>query len=417
VQSAGKDVHDEDAMIQNVAAAQPKTVVVLDTGGPVLTPWRDQVPAVVEAWDPGEDGGHAIAHVLFGDVDPGGRLPVTFPVSADDEQTAGDPEKYPGVGENVYYKEGVFVGYRWFDANKLAVAYPFGFGLSYTSFDFSKLALDERGGKLVVSFDVRNTGSRKGSAVPEVYLGMPNSKEVPQPPHQLKGYDKLELSPGQSRRVAIPLDDRAFSYWDTKSHAWKVAPGCYGVFVGSSSRDLPLQSVVARDAQCEGVGKPSVGAVLPASGRGCSSRRRFLIRLPKVMRRATVTYAGRTVRAPRVHGRLRATIDLRGQKAGAFVVRIRGVDSHGKTVRQVRVFRTCTRCTRKRVVTLRLSRSLRRATVSYAGRKVKAHRVHGRLVARLNLRGLKQRRVGVRIIGRTSSGRILRFSRIVRICR
>jgi hypothetical protein len=142
-----------------------------------------------------------------------------------------------------------------------------------------------------------------------------------------------------------------------------------------------------------------------------------LIRLPKVMRRATVTYAGRTVKARRVHGRLRATIDLRDRKAGAFVVRIRGVDSHGKTVRQVRVFRTCTRCTTKRVVTLRLSRSLKRATVSYAGRTVKVHRVHGRLFVRLNLRGLKRRRVGVRIVGRTSSGRILRFSRVVRICR
>ncbi|MEA2494915.1 MAG: beta-glucosidase, partial [Thermoleophilaceae bacterium] len=412
----GKDVHDQDSMIQNVIAAQPHTIVVLQTGGPVLTPWRDSAPAIVEAWDPGEDGGHAIAHVLFGDVDPGGRLPVTFPASADDEPTAGDPEKYPGVGETLTYKEGVFVGYRWFDANKLSVAYPFGFGLSYTTFDFSDLALDERGGQLIAEFNVRNSGSRKGWAVPQLYMGLPASKDVPQPPQQLKGYAKVELDPGQSKRLQIPLDERAFSYWDTKTHGWKVAPGCYGVSVGSSSRDLPLHSVVARDASCEGAGKPPVGAVLPAKAQSCSSGRRFLIRLPKVMRRATVSYAGRTQKAVRLHGRLRATIDLRGLRAGTFVVRVKGVDAHGKTVRQVRVFRTCTRCTTKRVVTLRLSRSLKSATVSYAGRKAKAHRVHGRLVARLNLRGLKQRRVGVRIVGRTAGGKVIHSSRIVRIC-
>jgi beta-glucosidase len=409
-----KDVVDQDSMIQNVAAAQKNTIVVLETGGPVLTPWRDQVPAIVEAWDPGEDGGHAIAHMLFGDVDPGGRLPVTFPNALADEPTSGDPEKYPGIDENVYYKEGVFVGYRWFDQHKLTVAFPFGYGLSYTNFAFSNLALDERAGKLVASFDVRNTGSRPGWAVPELYIAMPSSKDVPQPPEQLKGYSKLQLDPGKTKRVSIVLDDRAFSYWDTKSHGWQVAPGCYGLSVGSSSRDLALRTVVARDAGCPG--SAAIGAVLPARASRCSSGRRFLIRLPKAMRRATVTYAGHTVRAVRVHGRLRASIDLRGLRAGTFVVHVRGFDAHGKVIRQVRVFRTCARCTTKHVVTLRLARGLKSATVTFAGRKVRAHRVHGRLVARLNLRGLKQRRVGVRIVGRTASGKRVHSSRIVRIC-
>ncbi len=127
---------DQDSMIEQVAAANPNTVVVLETGGPVLTPWRDKVKGLLEAWYPGEQGGPAIARVLFGDADPGGRLPATFPREEGDIPTAGDPEKYPGVAENVKYKEGVLVGYRWYDANRIAPAFPFGYGLSYTRFRY-----------------------------------------------------------------------------------------------------------------------------------------------------------------------------------------------------------------------------------------------------------------------------------------
>src|SRR4051794_39910582 len=172
--TASKDAHDQDSLIEAVTAASPRTVVVLETGGPVLTPWRDKVAAILEAWDPGEDGGNAVTHVLFGDVDPGGRLPVTFPNSADDLPTAGDPEKYPGVAEQVKYKEGVFVGYRWFDEHKLAVAYPFGFGLSYTTFSLSGLRLEPGPDAATVSAEVRNTGTRAGTAVPQLYLGLPD---------------------------------------------------------------------------------------------------------------------------------------------------------------------------------------------------------------------------------------------------
>jgi beta-glucosidase len=328
-----KDLVDQDSMIANVAAAQKNTIVVLETGGPVLTPWRDQVPAIVEAWDPGEDGGHAIAHVLFGDVDSGGRLPVTFPDSENDEPTAGDPEKYPGVDENVYYKEGVFVGYRWFDAMKKTPAFPFGFGLSYTNFAFSKLSLDERDGKLVASFDVRNTGTRKGWAVPQLYVAMPSSKDVPQPPQQLKGYDKLQLDPGKARRVQIPLDERAFSYWNTSSHGWQIAPGCYGLSVGSSSRDLTLHTVVARNAICPGAAP--VGAVR------CTTKRIVTLRLARRLRTATVTFAGRTVRARRMHGRLVARLDLRRLKQRRVAIRIAGHTTGGKRVRSSRIIRIC----------------------------------------------------------------------------
>ena len=336
-QNTSSQVHDQDALIEAVAAATPHTVVVLETGGPVLTPWRDQVAAILEAWDPGEDGGDAIAHVLFGDVDPGGRLPVTFPQSADDEPVAGDPEKYPGVGSDVKYKEGVFVGYRWFDEHKLKVAFPFGFGLSYTTFSFSGLRL-EPGAVATVSAVVTNIGRRAGTAVPQLYLGLPDvSDSVQQPPRQLKGYAKVTLAPGESRRVSFALDDRAFSFYDVGAHGWRVQPGCYTVEVGSSSRDLPLQGTIGRGRSCDGE------LVLPARTRRCTSRRVITITLPKQMRRATVRYAGRRAPVTRRHGRLRARLDLRRLPARRVVVRVSGRTKSGKRIRQTRAFRTCGR--------------------------------------------------------------------------
>jgi beta-glucosidase len=247
---------NQDALIQQVAAANPRTVVVLETGGPDLTPWRDRVGALLEAWYPGERGGAAIARILFGDVDPSGRLPVTFPNSAGDIPTAGDPEKYPGVANEVHYKEGVLVGYRWFDAHGLTPAFPFGFGLSYTTFRYSGLSIapGPPGSVATVGATVTNTGSRAGVAVPELYLGLPSpAPSVVQPPRQLKGFTRVALAPGQSARVTLPLDERAFSYWNTAAERWAVAAGCYPVAVGASSRDLPLSAEIARGgASCPG---------------------------------------------------------------------------------------------------------------------------------------------------------------------
>ena len=245
-----------DAVIAAVAKANPRTVVVLETSGPVLTPWRNDVAAIVEAWYPGESGGAAIARVLFGDVDPGGRLSATFPRSEDDLPTAGDPEKFPGVDGVVHYKEGVFVGYRWYDARRLKPAYSFGHGLSYTRFRYSRLRVRRGrlgGGPARVSLRVKNTGRRAGYAVPQLYLGLPSPRAgVEQPPRALKGYRKLRLRPGRSRRVTFSLDDRALSYWDTNTNSWQVARGCYRVFAGSSSRRLPLRGVISRrGARCK----------------------------------------------------------------------------------------------------------------------------------------------------------------------
>ena len=328
---------ERDALIEAVGAAQPNTVVVLQSGGPITTPWRDEVRGLMEAWFPGQNGGTAIARVLFGDAEPGGRLPATFPLREEDEPTSGDPEKYPGVNERVHYKEGVLIGYRWFDEKELGVAYPFGYGLTYTSFRFSGLRL-EPGRDATVSVRVRNTGGRIGTAVPQLYVGMPEpSKDLVQPPRQLKGFERVALRPGQSRRVRFVLDERAFSYWDPRSDGWRVAAGCYRIMVGASSRDLPLQGIIGRGAECQGA------LVLPRDRRACRSRRRFTIRLPRRMRSARVTYAGRRAIVRRGAKRLRARIDLRGLARRRVVVRVVGRTAAGKRVRQVRVYRTCRR--------------------------------------------------------------------------
>jgi beta-glucosidase len=241
---------NQDDLITSVAAANPNTIAVLETGDPVVTPWRGSVKGLLEAWYPGQEGGAAIARVLFGDVDPGGRLPATFPDSESQLATYGDPTAYPGAAD-VYYKEGVFVGYRWFDARNLTPAFPFGFGLSYTTFGFSHLRIQlsrpGSGSVATVSATATNTGKRTGLAVPQLYLGLPSpSSTVLQPPRQLRGFTKLSLAPGESKTVSFPLDNRAFSYWDVGTGSWQITPGCYGVFLGSSSRDLPLQGVIAR---------------------------------------------------------------------------------------------------------------------------------------------------------------------------
>ena len=225
----------QDALIGKVAAAQRNTVVVLETGGPVLTPWRDRVAALVEAWYPGQEGGPAIARVLFGDTDPGGRLPATFPRSEADLPTAGDPEAYPGVGETEVYKERLLVGYRFYDAKAKQPAYPFGFGRSYTRFRFSRLRLRRRGGAVRVALTVRNAGRRAGWAVPQVYVAMPAA--AGEPPRQLKAFAKLRLDRGGARRVRMTLGRRAFAHWDD---GWKVTAGCYRVLAGSNSRALAL---------------------------------------------------------------------------------------------------------------------------------------------------------------------------------
>ncbi|TML00154.1 MAG: glycosyl hydrolase [Actinobacteria bacterium] len=259
------DFGNQDELISSVAAANPNTVVVLETGAPVLTPWRESINALLEAWYPGQDGGTAIAHVLFGDSDPGGRLPATFPKSEADLPTApGGAAQYPGTVTPEYecelhawvpcpyyqefYKEGVLMGYRWYDNQRIEPAFPFGFGLSYTHFRFGELTVTPGSGpepSATVNVTVTNTGARSGWAVPEVYLSLPSLSGVPQPPEQLKGFAKVALARGQSQRVSVPLNARSFSFWSDAANGWRVAPGCVKVRVGSSSRKLPLVGKIA----------------------------------------------------------------------------------------------------------------------------------------------------------------------------
>ena len=243
---------DQDALIEAVTAANPRTAVMMETGGPVLTPWDKQAGAVLEAWYPGSEAGTAMARVLFGKVDASGRLPVTFPKSEDDLPTAGDESAYPGINDVVDYAEGLLVGYRHYDANGIKPAYPFGHGLSYTKFRFSKLRVRgaKRGGPSV-SVKVENTGKRRGIAVPQVYLSLPSTKAVPQPPKALKGFQRVKLRPGKSKRLRFRLDRRAFSYWDVDADSWKVTPGCSRVLVGSSSRKTRLRAPISPSGSCK----------------------------------------------------------------------------------------------------------------------------------------------------------------------
>lgn len=256
--SGQTDGIDRDALITAVAAAQPRTVVALQSGGPVLTPWRQQVPALLEMWYPGQNGGTALARVLFGDAEPAGRLPMTFPASAAELVGAADPQAYPGVNGKAVYSEGVLVGYRGYDAKGLAPAYPFGFGLGYGTVAYDDLTVapgtgGPAGTVARVSARLTNTSSRATAAAPQLYVGMPSPEGQVQAPRQLKGFDKVPLAPGESRVVTFDLDERAFSYWSTTADDWKVAPGCYRIEVGRSSRDLPLSAIVARGgASCAG---------------------------------------------------------------------------------------------------------------------------------------------------------------------
>ncbi len=234
---------DQDLLIGSVARANPHTVVVLDTGGPVLMPWINQVQGVLEAWYPGQQDGNAIASILFGSVDPSGKLPQTFPASEDQLPTA-TPQQYPGVNGRAVYSEGLLVGYRWYDTKDIAPLFPFGFGLSYTHFAFSGLSVKPRSNGADVSFVVRNTGPRAGAEVAQVYLGDPRS--TGEPPKQLEGYSKVTLAAGQSKKVSISLGQRGFSYWDVSKQGWTVAPGCYAVMAGGSSRWLPLKGRLPR---------------------------------------------------------------------------------------------------------------------------------------------------------------------------
>jgi beta-glucosidase len=232
---------DENSLVSTVAAANPRTIVVVDAGRPVAMPWLSSVKGVLDAWYPGLENGNAIANVLYGGANPSGHLPQSFPRSLGDMPER-SREQYPGVNLEAKYTEGLLVGYRWFDAKGIEPLFPFGFGLSYTTFSFSGLKLAQGGDGATVTYTVTNTGRRAGADVSQVYVGFPSA--LGEPPKQLKGYRKVDLEPGESQTVTVPLDKRAFSYWSPAKHDWAQSSSCYGIQVGDSSRSLPLSGVM-----------------------------------------------------------------------------------------------------------------------------------------------------------------------------
>ncbi len=255
---------DQNKLIETVAAANPRTIVVLETGSPATMPWIDHVAGVVEAWYPGIRGAEALANVLTGQVNPTGKLAVTFPRSDADlphptlvmPPPASQPSR-PAPGADIsafmasmakglppfetYYDEKLKVGYKWYDAERKPVLFPFGFGLSYTTYGYSGLTV-KSGETVSVSFTVRNTGKRAGTEIAQVYASLPDG--AGEPPKRLIGWARVELAPGESKQVSIPVDHDRLTIYDEASDAWKLVPGSYTVMAGGSSQDLSLHQQI-----------------------------------------------------------------------------------------------------------------------------------------------------------------------------
>jgi beta-glucosidase len=240
----------QDELINEMATANKNTVVVVTSGGGTdMSGWLERVPTVVQAWFPGQEGGTALAEILLGDVNPSGRLPVTFERRREDNPA--HASYYPASDDTkrVEYKEGVFVGYRGYEKNNVKPLFPFGYGLSYTTFKYDGLKVTQVSGTATdapdgphfeVSFDVKNTGPREGSDVAQVYVSDTHAR-VPRPPQELKGFAKVSLRPGESRRVTVRLNGRAFSYYDTATKQWRFDPGDFDIRVGRSSEQIELR--------------------------------------------------------------------------------------------------------------------------------------------------------------------------------
>jgi beta-glucosidase len=234
--------NSQDALISAVAAANPNTIVVLNDNSAILMPWLNQVAGVFEGFYDGQDWGQAIAALLFGDISPSGHLPVTFPASLS-ALPASTTAQWPGTNGQVQYSEGLDIGYRWYDANNVTPLFPFGFGLSYTTFSYSNLHVGAMSGnQATVTATVTNTGGRAGTDVAQLYVGDPAS--AGEPPHQLKGFQRITLNPGASGTVTFTVTAHDLASWNTTSDNWIAGAGSYQILVGDSSRNLPLTGTI-----------------------------------------------------------------------------------------------------------------------------------------------------------------------------
>jgi beta-glucosidase len=248
---------NQDALIEQVAAANPRTIVVLETGSAVTMPWLDKVSGVVEAWFAGSKGADAVANILFGVVNPSAKLAMTFPRREEDlphPQLAKPPHRQRGAAVpsseeakptfTVHYDEGLKVGYKWYDAEKKPVLFPFGYGLSYTTYSYSDLKITP-GKQVSFSFTVKNTGARAGAEIAQIYATFPAAAD--EPPKRLVGWSKVYLEAGESKEVRTVIDPQYLSIYDEAPNAWKLVPGSYTLMVGGSSQSLPLtQSIVLK---------------------------------------------------------------------------------------------------------------------------------------------------------------------------
>jgi beta-glucosidase len=231
---------EQDNLVAAVAAANPHTIVVLETGGPVTMPWIGKASAALEAWYPGIRGGEAIANILFGDVNPSARLTVTFPKSEADLPEVKLPGAPPGDFD-IHYAEGLKVGYKWFDAEGKQPLFPFGFGLSYTTYSYAELKTTA-GKEVQVSFKVTNTGKRAGAEIAQVYASLPTA--AGEPPKRLVAWEKIQLAPAETKTVSLTIDPLHLSIFNADKDQWELLPGDYVIFVGGSSRSTPLHEVV-----------------------------------------------------------------------------------------------------------------------------------------------------------------------------
>jgi len=228
---------DQNKLIEEISKVNSRTTVVLHTSTAVAMPWIDKVEAVIQAWYPGQEAGSSISDILFGDVNPSGKLPVTFPIN-DKQGPARHWMSYPGDDLNMIYNEGILVGYRWFDAMEEEPLFPFGHGLSYTKFEFSDLNITGNGQDRLVTLNVKNVGDRAGAEIVQLYIDVPDDAD--EPPKQLKGFEKIMLDQSESKKITIPLGDDNLMMFDEYDQEWKLFKGDYKVMVGSSSRDIRL---------------------------------------------------------------------------------------------------------------------------------------------------------------------------------
>lgn len=230
----------QEELIRQIASVNKNVVVVLNAGGNVeMRPWIDSVRAILHQWYPGEEGGTALAQLLFGEFSPSGKLPASFEKRWEDNAAYNSYYTKPG-GKRVSYSEGVFLGYRHFDRSPIRPQFPFGFGLSYTTFAYSNLQVASAGKDVIVGFDVRNTGSSEGAEIAQLYLGEAHAK-VPRPVKELKGFARVNLKPGEMRHLSLVLNRRSFEYYDVAAKSWRADPGSFDIMVGGSSAKIELQ--------------------------------------------------------------------------------------------------------------------------------------------------------------------------------